>query len=99
MIAGTILLVIVWAAANWIVQVIRKVALGGIGPIPGTAINLTTALIAFSAIMIGSGHRGIYACRGRTLVYLLSDDNGCAKPGGGGAATSRTRLLVFELVG
>jgi uncharacterized membrane protein len=55
-----------------IVQVIRKVALGGIGPIPGTAINLTTALIAFSAIMIGSGHRGIYACRGRTLVYLIA---------------------------
>jgi drug/metabolite transporter, DME family len=55
-----------------IVQVIRKIALGSIGPIPGTAINLTTALIAFSAIMIGSGHRGIYACRGRTLLYLVA---------------------------
>ena len=55
-----------------IVQVIRKIALGGVGPIPGTAINLTTALIAFSAIMIGSGHRGIYECRGRTLVYLIA---------------------------
>jgi uncharacterized membrane protein len=55
-----------------IVQVIRKVALGGIGPIPGTAINLTTALIAFSAIMIGSGHRGIYTCRGRPLLYLIA---------------------------
>jgi len=55
-----------------IVQVIRKIALGGIGPIPGTAINLTTALIAFSAIMIGTGHRGIYECRGRALVYLIA---------------------------
>ena len=55
-----------------IVQVIRKIALGGIGPIPGTAINLTTALIAFSAIMICTGHRGIYECRGRTLVYLIA---------------------------
>ena len=54
-----------------IVQIIRKVALGGIGPIAGTAINLTTALIAFSALMIASRHRGIYACRGRTLLYLI----------------------------
>jgi uncharacterized membrane protein len=55
-----------------IVQVIRKIALGEIGPIAGTAINLTTALIAFSALMIGRGHRGIYACRGWTLVYLIA---------------------------
>ena len=55
-----------------IVQVIRKVALGGIGPIPGTAINLTTAFIAFSAIMLAMRHRGIYECRGRTLLYLIA---------------------------
>jgi uncharacterized membrane protein len=55
-----------------IVQVIRKVALGGIGPIPGTAVNLTAALIAFSALMIALGHRGILDCRGRTLVYLIA---------------------------
>jgi uncharacterized membrane protein len=54
-----------------IVQVIRKVALGGIGPIPGTAVNLTAALIAFSALMIARRHRGILECRGRTLVYLI----------------------------
>jgi uncharacterized membrane protein len=55
-----------------IVQVIRKVALGGIGPIPGTAVNLTAALIAFSALMIARRHRGILECRGRTLVYLIA---------------------------
>jgi uncharacterized membrane protein len=55
-----------------IVQVIRKVALGGIGPIPGTAVNLTAALIAFSALMIARRHRGILDCRGRTLVYLIA---------------------------
>ena len=54
-----------------IVQVIRKIALGGIGPVAGTAINLTTALIAFSAIMIASRHRGIYDVRGRTLLVLI----------------------------
>ena len=54
-----------------IVQVIRKVALGGIGPVAGTAINLTTALIAFSAIMIASKHRGIYKVHGRTLAVLI----------------------------
>lgn len=54
-----------------IVQVIRKIALGGMGPIPGTAVNLTAALIAFSSLMIAQGHRGILVCRGRTLVYLI----------------------------
>ena len=54
-----------------IVQVIRKVALSGIGPVAGTAINLTIALIAFSAIMIAGRHRGIYKVRGRTLVMLI----------------------------
>ena len=54
-----------------IVQVIRKIALGGMGPIPGTAVNLTAALIAFSSLMIAQGHRGILVCRGRTLAYLI----------------------------
>ncbi len=63
---------LVSATCFGIVQVIRKIALGGIGPIPGTAVNLTAALIAFSALMIAHGHRGILACRGRTLVYLIS---------------------------
>jgi uncharacterized membrane protein len=54
-----------------IVQVIRKIALGGVGPIPGTAINLTTAFIAFSAIMLALRHRGIYNLRARTLLYLV----------------------------
>jgi len=32
---------------------------------------LTTALIVFSALMLASGHRGIYTCRGRELVYFV----------------------------
>jgi len=37
---------------------------------------------------------------GRTLVYLLSDDNGCAKTGSGGRRSlQRTLLLLFALGG
>jgi uncharacterized membrane protein len=41
------------------------------GPVLGTAINLTAAVIAFSALMLASGHRGIYACRGRPLAHFI----------------------------
>jgi hypothetical protein len=38
--------------------------------------------------------------RGRTLVYLLSDDNNCDKgPGSRGTGQQRTLLLLFELEG
>jgi hypothetical protein len=38
--------------------------------------------------------------RGRTLVYLLSDDNNCAKrPGATRAGLQRTLLLQFTLSG
>jgi uncharacterized membrane protein len=51
-----------------IVAIIRKVGLDDMGPVLGTCINLTAGAIAFSAVMLASGHRGIYACRGRELV-------------------------------
>ncbi|MCC7483471.1 MAG: EamA family transporter [Burkholderiales bacterium] len=54
-----------------VVAVIRKVGLSDMGPVLGTTINLTAALIAFSALMLASGHRGIYACRGRPLVHFI----------------------------
>jgi transporter family protein len=66
---------IVWplisATCFGIVQIIRKLGLDGMGPVLGTAINLTAAVIAFSALMLASGHRGIYACRGRPLVHFI----------------------------
>src|SRR5205085_6397433 len=43
-------------------------------------VNLTAALIAFSAIMLASRHRGIAACRGRTLAYFIAA--GVAENGG-----------------
>jgi len=55
-----------------IVAIIRKVALGEMGPVLGTAINVTTAMIAFSTLMLASGHHGLRKCRGRTLVYFVA---------------------------
>jgi len=43
-----IALPLVSATCFGIVAVIRKVGLSGMGPVPGTAVNVTTALIAFS---------------------------------------------------
>ena len=66
-----ITLPLVSATCFGVVAVIRKVGLSEMGPVLGTAINLTTALIAFSALMLASGHRGIYGCRGRTLLSFI----------------------------
>jgi uncharacterized membrane protein len=66
---------IVWpltsATCFGIVQIIRKMGLEDMGPVLGASINLTAAVIAFSALMLASGHRGIYACRGRPLVHFI----------------------------
>jgi uncharacterized membrane protein len=66
---------IVWplisATCFGIVQIIRKMGLEDMGPVLGTSINLTAAVIAFSALMLASGHRGIYACRGRPLFHFI----------------------------
>jgi uncharacterized membrane protein len=66
---------IVWplisATCFGIVQIIRKMGLDDMGPVLGTSINLTAAAIAFSALMLASGHRGIYACRGRPLIHFV----------------------------
>jgi drug/metabolite transporter, DME family len=55
-----------------VVAILRKVGLSQMGPVVGTTINVTTALAAFSALMLASGHRGILACRGRTLAYFVA---------------------------
>ena len=66
-----IVLPLISATCFGIVQIIRKIGLDGMGPVLGTAINLTAAVIAFSAVMLASGHRGIYACRGRPLALFI----------------------------
>src|SRR5438046_5479691 len=54
-----------------VVAILRKVGLGQMGPVVGTAINVTTALIAYSAFMLASGRREILTCRGRTLAHFI----------------------------
>ena len=60
------------ATAFGVVAIIRKVGLGEMRPVLGTAINYTSALIAISSLMLASGHRGIYTCRGWTLAYFIA---------------------------
>ena len=70
--ASHIALPLLSATCFGIVQILRKAGLAHMGPVVGTAVNLTTALIAFSALMLATGQRGILACRGRTLAYFIA---------------------------
>jgi len=54
-----------------VVAIFRKIALNDIGAIAGTAINVTTALIVFTAFLIASGDRRALACDGRSLAYFV----------------------------
>jgi uncharacterized membrane protein len=54
-----------------IVAILRKLALGGMGAVPGTAVNVTTALVTFTAFLVASGRGGAMTCRGRSLVYFV----------------------------
>jgi uncharacterized membrane protein len=58
------------------------------GPVLGAAINTTTALLAFTGLMLGMGHRGLGACRGRPLAYLI---------GAGIAENAGVFLLIVAL--
>jgi DME family drug/metabolite transporter len=55
-----------------IVAILRKVALGGMAPVPGTAVNVTTALVAFTGYLLASGQAGAMACRGPSLAYFVA---------------------------
>jgi drug/metabolite transporter, DME family len=55
-----------------IVAILRKIALGGMAPVPGTAVNVTTALVVFTGFLLASGQRDAMICRGRSLVYFLA---------------------------
>ena len=55
-----------------VVAILRKVGLSQMGPVVATAINVTTALIAYSAFMLASGRREILSCRGRPLAYFVA---------------------------
>jgi drug/metabolite transporter, DME family len=54
-----------------VVAILRKVALAEVAAIPGTAINVTTALVLFSAFLIASSDRRELACDGRSFAYFV----------------------------
>jgi uncharacterized membrane protein len=59
------------AACFGVVAILRKLGLSGMGAVPGTAVNVTTALVAFTGFLVASGQGGAMACRGRSLVYFV----------------------------
>jgi len=55
-----------------IVAILRKLGLSGMAPVPGTAVNVTTALVAFTGFLLASGQRDAMTCRGRSLLHFVA---------------------------
>ena len=68
---GQLVLPALSAACFGVVAILRKMALGGMDAVPGTAVNVTTAFVTFTAFLIATGQGGAMACRGRSLVYFI----------------------------
>jgi uncharacterized membrane protein len=54
------------------VSILRKLGLGGTGPILGFAINVTTAMIAFTAFLAATGRLRDFRCDRRSLGPLIA---------------------------
>jgi uncharacterized membrane protein len=55
-----------------VVAILRKLGLSGAAPIPGAAVNVSTALIAFTTFLLGTGQARAMRCSGRSLVYFVA---------------------------
>ena len=55
-----------------VVAVLRKIGLDGVAPIPGFAVNVTAALVAFTAFLLASRQTGAIVCRRRSLGYFVA---------------------------
>jgi uncharacterized membrane protein len=60
------------AACFGVVAILRKLGLSQMGAVVGSAINVTTALIVFTALLVAFGRRDAMACRGRSLAYFVA---------------------------
>ncbi len=60
------------AACFGVVAVLRKVGLSQMGAVVGSAINVTTALVAFTAFLLASRNRDAMTCRGRSLAHFVA---------------------------
>jgi uncharacterized membrane protein len=55
-----------------VVAILRKLGLGHMGAIAGSAINVSTALIGFTALVLAAGHGRAVTARGRSLAYFVA---------------------------
>jgi len=70
--ANQLALPLLSAACFGVVAILRKTGLGHTGPVLGSAINATTALVAFTAFLWATGQRDAMACRGPSLRYFIA---------------------------
>jgi len=68
---GQLVFPLMSALAFGAVAILRKLGLGGAGPLVGFAVNVTTALVAVSAFVMVIGHRRRARCSARSLGYLI----------------------------
>src|SRR5215831_9984099 len=59
------------ASCFGVVAVIRKLGLGHAGPLLGSAINATAAMVAATTFVLASGDRRALLCDGRSLLYFI----------------------------
>jgi uncharacterized membrane protein len=71
------------------VAIIRKLGLSHAGPLFGSAVNITTALITFTAFLLASGNRQVLVWHGRGLMYFV----------GAGIAENLSVFLVLVALG
>ena len=55
-----------------VVAILRKVGLSQMSAVTGSAVNVTTAFVAFTAFLIASGNRDAMVVRGRSLAHFFA---------------------------
>lgn len=55
-----------------VVAIVRKIGLRHTGPLFGFAINVSTALVAFTLFLVLSGHYRMMVCKGRSVWYFIA---------------------------
>ena len=69
---GQLALPVLSAVCFGVVAVLRKLGLSDTGAVVGSAINVTTALVAYTAFLLASGRPEVMVCRGRSLAYFVA---------------------------
>jgi DME family drug/metabolite transporter len=59
------------AACFGVVAIIRKLGLSQAGPLFGSAINMTSAMVAATTFVLGTGNWSALRCDGRSLAYFV----------------------------